>query len=176
MKLKYYKFILCKGELYQKRKMTVFVWYVMGLSQKGAGDRRVSNKAQRATPLYPFIFEIFLFTFESCLQESMAWLSELLLSAALKHVWSLTDLILYLRGARFNYCPFDTLLKNVFFFHFFVWPGFFCEQGVVCCSLFWVQQSVTWELSQSGIFERRYLRFDDLFYSNWASLCLSKVN
>lgn len=67
MKLKYDKFILCKGELYQKGKMTVFVWYVMGLSQKEAGDRRVSNIAQRAAPPYPFIFEIFLFTFESCL-------------------------------------------------------------------------------------------------------------
>lgn len=84
---------LQRRALSKKRKMTVFVWYVMGLSQK-AGDRRVSNIAPRAAPPYPFIFEIFLFTFESRLWESIAWLSDLLLSAALKHVWSLTDLIL----------------------------------------------------------------------------------
>lgn len=42
----------------------------------------------------------------------------------------------------------------------------FVSRGSWRWSLFWVQQSVPWELSQSGIFEIRYLRVDDLFYSN----------
>lgn len=163
---------------YHKGQIAVFFWYVIGLSEKEAVDRRVSNIVQRATPRNPFVFENFSFYLWivslriNCLTHEAAFICSF--EACL---WSLTDLILYLRGARFNYCPFSSIVLFFFmFFPFIVWLGFFSEQGILSWSLFWVQQSVTWELSQSGIFEIRYLRFDDLFYSNWASLSLSNVN
>ena len=78
---------------------------------------------------------------------------------------------LYLRRAGFNYCPFYVIL---FYFPFYMWPGFFCE---------WIRQ---WSILDSlkhpvGIisvrdFWIRYLRFDDLFSSDWASLYFSKMN